>query len=50
MGNSQNFSDTEISEGYLQLETVSGSMEQFVDKWQKKCASLTNFFRKTDFS
>ena len=50
MGNSQNLSDTKFLRRYLQLETVSSSMAQFVDKWQKKmCNSLLILWEKQWF-
>ena len=50
MGSSQNLSDTKFLRRYLQLETVSSSMAQFVDKWQKKmCNSLLIFWEKQWF-
>ena len=44
MGNSQNFSDTNFQKRYLQLETVSSSMAQFVDKWQRKNVQVLLIF------
>ena len=48
MENTQNISDTKSLSKYIQFETASSSLAQFVDKWQwKKMQPSMVFLRKT---
>ena len=44
MGNSQNMSDIKYLEKSLQFETISSSMAQFVDKWQRNKVQPSQVF------